>query len=340
MAGFLSLTCPACGAKLKVTEDKARFICDYCGNEQLVDGTILTVARLPSKTTDSQEMEIPKESPSELATQRLRQEIADLEVVLEEIGMVDSPLGVAICTICTFLPQILLAGASLFGAWAIGSLDFFDGFELMMTRITLGIMGIGIAAGAIKVIKTGAEVILHSRRSFEKRKRILEQLGDTVIELNSYRNNAFSSQVDRTSLALASEMAISRLKKEIANLKNRLMEISTPESKSSIIISMLLSFVFLGFISYSLLSWASSQELPFEELPFLGEINFPSYVWIILGILGVVFTIFTLKALETGIKKWDLSNFHSEEQKRLNERLSLELAELEKHQNAVYQMME
>jgi hypothetical protein len=209
----------------------------------------------------------------------------------------------------------------------------------MMTRLTLGIMGIGIAAGAIKVIKTGAEVILYNRRSFEKRKRILEQLGDTLIELNSYRNDAFSAQVDRTSLALASEMAISRLKK-IANLKNRLMEISTPESKSSIMLSILLIFVFLGFISYSLLSWASSQELPFEELPFLGEINFPSYFWIILGILGVAFTIFTLKALETGIKKWDLSNFDSAEQKLLNERLSLEFAELEKHQNAVYQMME
>jgi uncharacterized Zn finger protein (UPF0148 family) len=99
MADFPSLTCPACGAKLKVTDDRARFICDYCGNEQLVDGTILTVARFPSETIDSQKSETAKESPSELATQRLRQEIADLEVVLEEIGMVDSPLGVAICTI-------------------------------------------------------------------------------------------------------------------------------------------------------------------------------------------------------------------------------------------------
>jgi DNA-directed RNA polymerase subunit RPC12/RpoP len=340
MAEFVSLTCPACGARLKETKDKDRFLCDYCGIQQLFDRKTQTVSYVPAKSSSPQEPEISRESPSELASKRLRQEITDLETALGQIGMVDSPWGVAICAICTFLPQIFLAGASAFGAWALGSLTFLDGFELMMTRIILGIMGIGIAAGAIKVIKTGAEVISNCRRSSEKRKRILEQIRDTLNELNTYRNAAFSAQVERTSLELASEMAISRLKKEIADLKNRLMEISTPESKSSIIFSMLLGFLFLSFISYSLLSWASSQELPFEELPFLGEMNFPSYVWIILGILGLVFTILALKAVETGIEKWDQSNYQSEEQERLNEHLTLELAELEKHQNAVYQMME
>ena len=340
MAEFVSLTCPACGARLKETEDKDRFFCDYCGIQQLFDRKTQTVSYVPAKSFPPQEPEDTRESPSELASKRLRQEITDLETALEQIGMVDSPWGVAVCTICTFLPQVFLAGASAFGVWAVGSLTFLDGFELMGTRIVLGIMGIGIAAGAINVIKTGAQVISQSRRSFEKRKRIIEQISDTLNELNTYRNAAFSAQVERTTLELASEMAISRLKKEIANLKNRLMEISTPESKSSIIISMLLSFIFLGFVSYWLLSWASSQTLPFEEVPFLGEIDIPSYAWIALGILGLASTLLALKAIETGIEKLDRRNFQSEEQNRLNERLTLEVAELEKHQNAVYQMME
>jgi DNA-directed RNA polymerase subunit RPC12/RpoP len=340
MAEFVSLTCPACGARLKETEDKDRFFCDYCGIQQLFDRKTQTVSYVPAKSFPPQEPEDTRESPSELASKRLRQEITDLEIALEEIGRVDSPWGVAVCTICTFLPQIFLAGASAFGVWAVGSLTFLDGYELLMTRLILGIVVIAFTAGAIKVIKTGAEFITHSRRRLEKRKRILKEISDSLNELNTYRNAAFSTQVERTTLELASEMAISRLKKEITDLKNRLMEISSPESKSSILISMILSFLFLGFISYWLLSWASSQELPFNEFPFLGEINIPSYVWIALGILGLAFTLLALKAVETGIEKWDQSNFQSEEQKRLDERLSLEQAELEKHQNAVYQMME
>jgi DNA-directed RNA polymerase subunit RPC12/RpoP len=339
MAEFVSLTCPACGAKLKETDKKDRFLCDYCGIQQLFDRKTQTVSYVPAKISSPQKSEVARESPSELASKRLRQEITDLETTLEEIGMVDSPWGIAVCTICTFLPQIFLAGASAFGVWAVGSLTFIDGFELMMTRIVLGIMAIGITSSAINVIKTGAEVISNSRRRFEKRKRILEQLSDTLTELNTYRNAAFSAQVERTTLELASEMAISRLKKEITDLKNRLMEISSPESKFSILISMILSFLFLGFISYWLLSWASSQTLPFEEIPFLGEVSIPWYVWIILGILGLAFSILALKAIENSIEKWDRNNFYLEEQKRLNERLSLELTELEKHQSAVSQML-
>ncbi len=36
MNSWITLTCPSCGAKISVTDDAARYRCDYCGNEHLI----------------------------------------------------------------------------------------------------------------------------------------------------------------------------------------------------------------------------------------------------------------------------------------------------------------
>jgi len=335
MAEFVSLTCPACGAKLKVTDEKDRYICEYCETEQLIDRKTQTISYIPAENISPPNIEIPQESASELALKRLRQEISDLENALEGIGMVDSPLGIAICSINVLLPQLLFAGAAFFGVWAVGSLSFLDGIDLTMTRVILGMVGVGITIGAFKAIPTGAKVISHSRRNAENRKRILQQLRDALNELGTYRNAAFAAQVERTSLELATENAISQLKRNVADLQNRQMEIAKPESAPSIIVSTMLGFFLFSISSCLLLSWASSQALPFEELPFIGGTDLPNYLWTILGILGLAFTLLTLKAIEAGIEKWDRRQFHLEENKRISECLSFEQTELEKHQNTI-----
>ena len=44
MDNFLSLNCPSCGASITVTEDAARFKCEYCGTEHLLrDPAVLAV---------------------------------------------------------------------------------------------------------------------------------------------------------------------------------------------------------------------------------------------------------------------------------------------------------
>jgi hypothetical protein len=253
--------------------------------------------------------------------------------------MVESPLGIAICSINVFLPQLLLAGAAFFGVWAVGSLSFLEGIDLTMTRVILGIVGVGITIGAFKAIPTGAKVISHSRRNAENRKSILKQLKNALNELGTYRNAAFAAQVERTSLELATENTISQLKRNVADLQNRQMEITQPESAPSIIISTMLGFFLFSIISCLLLTWASSQALPFDELPFIGETDLPNYIWTILGILGLVFTLLTLKAIETGVEKWDQRQFHLEEAKRISECLSSEQAELEKHQKTISHLL-
>ena len=36
MSEYITLTCPSCGGKLKITDDIERFACTYCGTEMLV----------------------------------------------------------------------------------------------------------------------------------------------------------------------------------------------------------------------------------------------------------------------------------------------------------------
>jgi ribosomal protein S27E len=45
MPGFITLSCPACGNKLQITEDIDRVACAACGNEHIVNrsGGVITL---------------------------------------------------------------------------------------------------------------------------------------------------------------------------------------------------------------------------------------------------------------------------------------------------------
>jgi len=78
MPDFITLTCPSCGGKLKISEDIDRFACAYCGAEHIVKrggGIISLIPILDEvkgvrKATDS--------TAAELAIVRLEKEIERL----------------------------------------------------------------------------------------------------------------------------------------------------------------------------------------------------------------------------------------------------------------------
>ena len=79
MADFVTLSCPSCGNKLKITEDLDRFACIACGNEHMIirgEGTIsikpITEGLKLIKTGVDK-------TASELAIVRLKPEISHIE---------------------------------------------------------------------------------------------------------------------------------------------------------------------------------------------------------------------------------------------------------------------
>lgn len=87
MAEFVSLTCPSCGSRLQVTNDLDTFACGYCGNELRVKrgGGVVSLAPMVEglervqKSVAGVEVGVDK-TASELAIQRLRQDLQSLEV--------------------------------------------------------------------------------------------------------------------------------------------------------------------------------------------------------------------------------------------------------------------
>ena len=53
MDDFITLTCPSCGAKVTVTEDTARYRCDYCGNEHIIQGAAAALAGLAAQAAQA-----------------------------------------------------------------------------------------------------------------------------------------------------------------------------------------------------------------------------------------------------------------------------------------------
>lgn len=80
MSDFFTLSCPTCGGKLQITSDIDRFACGHCGNEHVVSrvgGTVsvtLVVEGLKKVQAGTDK------TASELAIQRFKQEIAQLQL--------------------------------------------------------------------------------------------------------------------------------------------------------------------------------------------------------------------------------------------------------------------
>jgi hypothetical protein len=85
MPDFITLTCPACGGKLKVTNDKQQFVCTYCGTEHIIkrDEGIISLAPVVESWKKTQ-IGIER-TASEMAITRLKGEIAELEKEISRV---------------------------------------------------------------------------------------------------------------------------------------------------------------------------------------------------------------------------------------------------------------
>jgi len=79
MPEFVTLSCPSCGGKLKITPDIDRFACTNCGNEHLVLRSEGVVALKPLQESLTGLARATDRTASEMAINRLRVEITDLE---------------------------------------------------------------------------------------------------------------------------------------------------------------------------------------------------------------------------------------------------------------------
>jgi hypothetical protein len=79
MPDFVTLTCPSCGGKLKITPDIDRFACANCGSEHLVLRSDSVVALKPLQDSLSGLARATDRTASEMAIKRIQGEIAGLQ---------------------------------------------------------------------------------------------------------------------------------------------------------------------------------------------------------------------------------------------------------------------
>ena len=86
MPDFITLSCPSCGAPLKVTEDLERFACAHCGAEHIVRRSEGIVSLAPVIDGLARVGEGVDKAASELAIVRLKREIEDLKAEIDTLS--------------------------------------------------------------------------------------------------------------------------------------------------------------------------------------------------------------------------------------------------------------
>jgi len=139
MPDFITLSCPSCGAALKVTEDLERFACAHCGAEHIVRHSEGIVSLAPVIDGLARVGEGVDKAASELAIVRLKREIEDLK------AEVDTLSNLQIKTWKFHVPAWALAAVGLYlimlaadqeNIWPIcpGALLFFGGTAWGLAR--------------------------------------------------------------------------------------------------------------------------------------------------------------------------------------------------------------
>lgn len=78
MPNFVTLTCPSCNGKLKITDDVHHFACGYCGNEFMVKRGENIVSLSPVVESINQVKQGVDRVATELQIQRLQRERMEL----------------------------------------------------------------------------------------------------------------------------------------------------------------------------------------------------------------------------------------------------------------------
>ncbi|MBM3121962.1 MAG: hypothetical protein FJZ97_07210 [Chloroflexi bacterium] len=79
MADYITLACPTCGGKLRITPDIDRFACSHCGNEHFVKRAEGVIAIQPLAESLTGLKRATDRTASEMALRRLADELGDLK---------------------------------------------------------------------------------------------------------------------------------------------------------------------------------------------------------------------------------------------------------------------
>ncbi|MDP1615362.1 MAG: hypothetical protein Q8L68_06155 [Methylococcales bacterium] len=120
MPKLFTLSCPSCGAKLKVSNNLERFTCEHCGNEHLVKDERGTIYLLPIIKQLRAVGEGVDRTASELAIKRLRSEISSLTFHRDMIETSPGCLSTLFSSYITWIP--VLSGAFIGATFFIFSL--------------------------------------------------------------------------------------------------------------------------------------------------------------------------------------------------------------------------
>ena len=109
MADYISLTCPTCSAKLKITDDMSSFACGKCGSEHVVKRESGVISLIPlAESVNWTDIGVEK-TESELAIPRLEKEIKQLESVISGIreklqteDYIEIPIGFSFYTVLIY----------------------------------------------------------------------------------------------------------------------------------------------------------------------------------------------------------------------------------------------
>ena len=117
MPKFVTLSCPSCSGKLKITKDLDKFACSYCGNEHVVKRSEGVVSLAPVVQGLQHIQTGVDKTASELAIVRLKKEIQGLENQIRNLSSPASELGIIIVKslitlVASILPMLFLGSTA------------------------------------------------------------------------------------------------------------------------------------------------------------------------------------------------------------------------------------
>lgn len=84
MSDFISLSCPKCGGKLKITKDMEQFVCLHCGTEHLVKLTEGAISLMPLTKELRRISTGTDQTAAELALIRLKNDLEEVDRLLRQ----------------------------------------------------------------------------------------------------------------------------------------------------------------------------------------------------------------------------------------------------------------